>query len=152
MDKASFEIVGNIGRIEFRDARNGRRLANLSVATSERWKRETGEVSEKTHWRRVTVFAPAKVDRIAELAKPGTRVRIVRQMRPTSWEDERGQTRYAIEFIVGPFGEIEFLAQTKAKPEGSSEPEQAREQPAEPAREKPTRRTVRGKMAAAGGH
>lgn len=35
MDKASFEIVGNIGRIEFNHIRGVKRLANLSVATSE---------------------------------------------------------------------------------------------------------------------
>ena len=43
MDKAAFEIVGNVGKVEFKDLKGGKKIAILSVATSERWKREDGE-------------------------------------------------------------------------------------------------------------
>ena len=59
MDKASFEIVGNVGKVELKDAKGGKKIAILSVATSERWKRDDGEWNEKTSGHPRAVFAPA---------------------------------------------------------------------------------------------
>lgn len=113
MDKASFEIVGNVGKVEFKNIKGGKKLAVLSVATSERWKRDDGEWAERTYWHRVTVFPSGKVDRIEAQVQKGTRVRLTGQVRPTSYETDKGQTRYVIEFVVGPFGDLEVLARAK---------------------------------------
>ncbi|MET0545927.1 MAG: single-stranded DNA-binding protein [Caulobacterales bacterium] len=119
MDKASFELVGNVGNVEFKDIKGGKKLAILSIATSERWKRDTGanggEWAEKTFWHRVVVFPSPKVARIEASVQKGTRIRVTGQIRPTSYETERGETRYAIEFVVGPFGDLEVLARGKAR-------------------------------------
>ena len=115
MDKASFEIVGNVGKVELKDIKGGKKIAILSVATSERWKREDGEWAERTYWHRVAVFQPAKVERIEAQVQKGTRVRLTGQVRPSSYENDKGQTRYVIEFVVGPFGDLEVLARGKAK-------------------------------------
>ena len=61
MDKANFEIVGNVGKIEIKTFGKGKsagKLATLSVATSERWKSEDGTQKDRTYWHRVTVFRP----------------------------------------------------------------------------------------------
>ena len=120
MDKAQFEIVGNVGKIEIKDIKNGK-LAILSVATSERWKREDGEWTEKTYWHRVAVFPAAKVARIETLVQKGTRVRLVGQIRPGSYEDNTGRTKYAVEFVVGPFGDFEVLARGKPREQAESD-------------------------------
>jgi single-strand DNA-binding protein len=117
MDKASFEIVGNVGKMEIKDIKGGKKIAILSVATSERWKRDDGEWNEKTYWHRIAVFAPAKVERIESMVQKGTRLRIVGQIRPGSYDDDRGQTKYVVEFVVGPFGDLEVLARGKPKPD-----------------------------------
>src|SRR5690606_1266554 len=92
----------------------------ISLATSERWKTESGDWTEKTYWHRVAVFAPAKVKLIEAAVQKGTRLRLVGQIRPGSWEDERGQTRYSIEFVVTGFGEVEILARGKPRVETPS--------------------------------
>ena len=115
MDKASFEIIGNVGKCEIKDVKGGKKIAILSVATSERWKRDDGEWNEKTYWHRVVVFAPNKVALIEKPVQMGTRLRLVGQIRPSSWEDERGQKRYSIEFVVTGFGDVEILARGKPK-------------------------------------
>ena len=114
MDRASFEIVGNVGNVEIKTTKAGK-LAVLSVATSERWKREDGEWAEKTYWHRVTVFPAAKVARIEERVQKGTRVRLVGQIRPGSYDDNSGRTKYVIEFVVGPLGDLEILARGKER-------------------------------------
>lgn len=115
MDKASFEIVGNVGKVELKDLKGGKKIAILSVATSERWKRDDGEWAERTYWHRVAVFPPGKVERIEAQVQKGTRVRLTGQVRPSSYENDKGQTRYVIEFVVGPVGDLEVLARGKAR-------------------------------------
>ena len=119
MDKAAFEIVGNVGKVELKDLKGGKKIAILSVATSERWKREDGanggEWAERTYWHRVAVFPPGKVERIEAQVQKGTRVRLTGQVRPSSYENDKGQTRYVIEFVVGPVGDLEVLARGKAR-------------------------------------
>lgn len=119
MDKASFEIVGNVGKVEVKNVKGGKKIAVLSVATSERWKRDDGEWNEKTYWHRVTVFAPAKIERIETFVQKGTHVRLLGQIRPGSYDDNAGRTKYVVEFVVGPFGEIEILARGKPKPDAA---------------------------------
>ena len=115
MDKASFEIVGNVGKLEIKPIKGDRKIAILSVATSERWKRDDGEWSEKTYWHRVAVFAPDKVNLVETAVQKGTRVRLVGQVRPGSYEDDSGRTKYVVEFVVGPFGDLELLARGKPR-------------------------------------
>ena len=144
MDKAAFEIIGNVGSVEIKAIKGGKKLAVLSVATSERWKRDDNssadQWSEKTYWHRVAVFPGPKVERIETQVQKGTRVRLVGQVRPSSYDDAKGVTRYTVEFVVGAFGDVEVLA--RAKPREAEV--QAAEAAAQPARAK------RGKAAAAG--
>ncbi len=117
MDRASFELIGNVGKLEIKPTKGDKKLAIISIATSERWKAEGGEWTEKTYWHRVVVFAPAKVTLIEKAVQKGTRLRLVGQIRPGSWEDERGNTRYSVEFVVSGFGEVEIIARGKPKSE-----------------------------------
>ena len=115
MDKASFEIIGNVGSVEIKEIKGGKKLAVLSVATSERWKRDSGEWAERTYWHRVAVLPGPKVERIEAQVQKGTRVRFVGQVRPASYDDAKGVTRYTVEFVVGPFGDVEILARAKPR-------------------------------------
>ena len=115
MDKASFELVGNVGKIEIKTLEGNKKIAILSVATSERWKRDDGEWSEKTYWHRVAIFAAAKIERVQMLVQTGTRVRLVGQIRPGSYENDRGEVRHVVEFVIGPFGDVEVLARGKPR-------------------------------------
>ena len=53
MDRASFELIGNVGKLEIKPLKGDRHLAIVSLATSERWKAESGDWNEKTYWHRV---------------------------------------------------------------------------------------------------
>lgn len=123
MDRAQFELIGNVGKLEIKPIKGDKKLAIISLATSERWKAESGDWNEKTYWHRVVVFAPAKVKLIEAAVQKGTRLRLVGQIRPGSWEDERGATRYFVEFVVTGFGEVEVLA--RGKPKADAEPADA---------------------------
>ena len=136
MDRASFELIGNVGKLEIKPIKDGKKLALISLATSERWKGEGGEWTEKTYWHRVAVFASNKVTLIENAVQKGTRLRLVGQIRPGSWEDERGQTRYSIEFVVTGFGDVEILARGKPKAEASADEVESSAKPPKAARKK----------------
>ena len=59
-------IIGNLGADpEIKYTQAGSPVANLSVATSERWKdKNTGEQKEQVEWHRVVIFG-----RLAEIAE-----------------------------------------------------------------------------------
>ena len=126
--------IGNVGNVEIKDIKGGKKLAVLSVATSERWKRDDGSWAEKTAWHRVAIFPGQKVERIEALVQKGTRVRLVGDIRPSRYDDAKGVTRYTVEFVVGTFGDVEVLARAK---------------PREAEAEAPPPKAKRGKAAAA---
>ena len=88
-------LIGNLGRDpEVRTMSNGGRVANLSVATSERWKdRQSGEPREKTEWHRVVIFDDKLVDVTERFLNKGSKVYLEGQL----------QTRYTTEVVLQRF-------------------------------------------------
>ena len=51
-------LIGNVGNDpEIRSTSSGRRLANVSLATNERWTDNSGQQQEKTEWHRLTTVS-----------------------------------------------------------------------------------------------
>ena len=84
-------LVGNLGADpDIRTMQSGDKVANLSIATSERWKdRQSGERKEKTEWHRVVVFAQPLVTLAENYMKKGTKVYLEGQLETRSWEQLR---------------------------------------------------------------
>lgn len=97
-------LIGNLGaKPEVKFSSSGSALANLSIATSERWTdKNTGEKTEKTEWHRVVLFGE-----FAELAgqslDKGTKVYIQGKLTTRKWQDKNGQDRYTTEVVVTGF-------------------------------------------------
>lgn len=97
-------LIGNLGRDpEVRSMQNGDKVANLNIATSERWRDRDGNQQERTEWHRVVIFG-----RVAEIAerylKKGSKVLIEGQLQTRKWQDQSGQDRYTTEVVVRGFG------------------------------------------------
>lgn len=105
-------LVGNVGNDpEIRSFQNGGRVANLSLATSERWKdKATGEQKEKTEWHRVSVLNEGLVKVIENYVKKGSKLYIEGQLETRKWQDQSGQDKYSTEVVLRPFrGELTML-------------------------------------------
>lgn len=91
-------IVGNLGADpDVKTFENGGMIANVSVATSERWTdKQTGEAREQTEWHRV-VFN----NRLAEIAqqylRKGSSIYVEGSLRTRKWTDANGIDRYSTE-------------------------------------------------------
>lgn len=105
-------LVGNVGNDpEIRTFQNGGRVANLSLATTEKWKdKETGEKKEKTEWHRVSVPNDALVKVIENYVKKGSKLYIEGQLETRKWQDANGQEKYSTEVVLRPYnGDITLL-------------------------------------------
>ncbi len=104
-------LVGTLGRDpEVRSMQSGDKVANLSVATSERWRdKSSGEQREKTEWHRVIIWG--KTAEVAEkyLSK-GSKVYLEGQLETRKWQDQSGADRYSTEIVLRPYrGELVLL-------------------------------------------
>lgn len=93
-------LVGNLGNDpEVRYMPNGNAVANLSLATSESWKDQQGQMQERTEWHRLTMYR-----RLAEVAgeylKKGSQIYVEGKLQTRKWQDQQGQDRYTTEIIV----------------------------------------------------
>ncbi|MES2414238.1 MAG: single-stranded DNA-binding protein [Pseudomonadota bacterium] len=91
-------IVGNLGRDpETRSFPNGDQVANVTIATTDRYKdKTTGEMKEITEWHRVSFFG-----RLAEIAgqylRKGSQVYVEGSLRTRKWTDKDGIEKYSTE-------------------------------------------------------
>jgi len=105
-------LIGNLGRDpDVRSMKNGDKIVNLSIATSEKWKdKNSGEQREKTEWHRVVIFNE-HLARIAEqyLSK-GSTIYIEGQLQTRKWQDQSGQDKYTTEVVLQRYrGELALL-------------------------------------------
>ena len=91
-------IVGNLGRDpEMRTFPSGDRVANVTIATTDRWKdKNTGEMKEATEWHRV-VFNGRLAEIAGEYLRKGSQVYIEGSLRTRKWTDKDGVEKYTTE-------------------------------------------------------
>ncbi len=94
-------IVGNLGQDpEVRYMPNGNAVANFTVATSESWKDQQGQLQERTEWHRIVVYR-----RLAEIAgeylRKGSKVYLEGRLQTREWVDQQSQQkRYTTEIVA----------------------------------------------------
>jgi single-strand DNA-binding protein len=99
-------LIGNLGADpEIRNTQDGRPIANLRVATSERWKdKATGEKRERTEWHRVVIFNEGLAGVAEKYLKQGSKVYLEGQLQTRKWQDKDGNDRYSTEVVLQGFG------------------------------------------------
>ncbi len=98
------QIIGNCGQDpEVRYMPNGNAVANLTLATSEKWKdKNTGEQKEETEWHRIVVFGKL-AEIIGEYIRKGSKLYIEGKLKTRKWTDQQGQEKYTTEIVVDGF-------------------------------------------------
>ncbi len=91
-------IVGNLGRDpEVRSFPSGGRVANVTVATTDRWKdKQSGEMREVTEWHRV-VFNDRLAEIVEQYLRKGSQIYVEGSLRTRKWTDQSGQEKFTTE-------------------------------------------------------
>ena len=102
-------LIGNLGRDpEIRYTNDNRPIANLNLATSERWKDQSGQQQEKTEWHRIVVFGNL-ADVIQKYLKKGDSVYFEGKLQTRKWQNKEGQDQYTTEVVVDRGGQMVML-------------------------------------------
>ncbi len=90
-------IIGRLGQDpDVRYTQSNTAVANMSIATSERYKDKSGEWKETTEWHRVVAWGRT-AEICQEYLKKGSLVYVEGPIQTRQWEDKEGQTRYTTE-------------------------------------------------------
>lgn len=105
-------LIGNLGRDpEIRSTQDGKRIANLNLATSESWKdRVSGERKERTEWHRIVIFNEHLVELVEKYCRKGSKLFVEGALQTRKWTDNNNVERYSTEIVLQAFrGEIRLL-------------------------------------------
>ena len=109
------QLIGNLGRDpEIRTFPSGDQVANVTLATTDRWKdKQSGEMREHTEWHRL-VFNGRLAETVGQYLRKGAQIYVEGSIRTRKWQDQAtGQDRYATEIRVD---QLQMLGR---KPDGA---------------------------------
>ena len=101
-------LIGNLGADpEVRLSQDGKKIANMRLATTESWKdRATGERRERTEWHKVVCFSAGRSGVSEQYVKKGSKIYVEGQLRTRKWQDQSGQDRYTTEIVLDGFNGV----------------------------------------------
>ncbi len=115
-------LVGNLGRDpEVRYLPSGDPVANITIATSSKYKSKTGEMVEETEWHRVTFFGKL-ADIVGQYLKKGRSVYVEGRIKTRKYTDKDGVEKYATDIIAN---EMQMLGSREGMGEPASDEEGA---------------------------
>ena len=131
-------LVGNLGRDpEIRYLPSGDPVANVTIATSSKYKSKTGEMVEETEWHRVTFFGKL-AEIVGQYLKKGRSVYVEGRIKTRKYTDKDGVEKYATDIIAN---EMQMLGSREGMGEPSGDDEGGGySRPAAPARPAPAAR------------
>jgi single-strand DNA-binding protein len=93
-------LIGNLGKDpEVRAIPSGVKVANFSIATTERYKDRDGNQTEKTEWHNIVMWRG-----LAEIAekylKKGSQIFVEGRLQTRSWDDQAGVKKYMTEIVA----------------------------------------------------
>ena len=120
-------IVGNLGRDpELRTFPSGDQVANVTIATTDKWKdKQSGEMREATEWHRV-VFNGRLAEIVGQYLRKGSQVYVEGSLRTRKWTDQSGVEKYSTEIRAD---QMQMLG---GRPEGAAPAPAPRPAPAPP--------------------
>ncbi len=90
-------LVGNLGRDpDMRYLPSGEAVANLAIATTDKYKDKSGQMVEQTEWHRVSFFGRT-AEVCGQYLKKGGQVYVEGSIRTRKYTDKEGVEKYATE-------------------------------------------------------
>jgi len=97
----SCNFIGHIGADpDIKATNSGTRVANLSLAVTEKWKNKQGERQERTEWVRLNCFQDGLIGVIESYIKKGSKVYVSGKMATRKWQTQSGEDRYSTEINI----------------------------------------------------
>jgi single-strand DNA-binding protein len=120
-------LLGNVGKDpEIRSTTGGTLVANLSLATSERYKDKGGEWQERTEWHNLVGYARG-AEILRDYVKKGSKLYVEGRITTRSWDDkETGKKAYRTEIVVNEISLLSPAEGSNGRPSSESRDSQGR--------------------------
>ncbi len=98
-------LIGNLGADPDIKHINDKKIANLRLATSEKWRdKNSGEVREKTEWHQVCIYSEGLAGVVEQYCRKGSKVYVEGQLQTRKWQDKDGNDRWTTEVVLQQYG------------------------------------------------
>ena len=110
-------LLGNVGKDpEIRSTAGGTLVANLSLATGERYKDKGGEWQERTEWHNLVGYARG-AEIFRDYVKKGSKLYVEGRITTRSWDDkETGKKAYRSEIVVNEISLLSLAEGSNSRP------------------------------------
>lgn len=107
------QLIGNVGaNPEIRYTQDGYAIANLSLATTSKYKKD-GVFVNNTEWHKCVCFGEI-ASIVEKYVKKGAKLYLEGKLKTRKWQDKEGRDHYSTEIIVG---KMLMLSENEAKQE-----------------------------------
>lgn len=94
------QLIGRAGNDpEIKSFDNGKKLANINLATSEKYTNQKGERVEDTQWHRLVAWGKT-AEIIEKYVTKGKEIVIEGKLANRSYDDKNGEKRYVTEIVI----------------------------------------------------
>ena len=115
-------LIGNLGQDpEARFTPQGTAVTNLSIATNESWKDQSGEVQDRTEWHRVVMYG-RMAETATEYMKKGQMVYVEGRLHTREWEDQNQIKRKTTEIRCDNFTMLGRRADSQGQEQNNMSP------------------------------
>lgn len=98
--KNRVQLIGRVGQDpEVKNLEGGKKVANISIATSDVYIKENGDKVEQTEWHRITAWGKT-AEIIEKFVTKGKEIGIEGKLTHRSYEDKNGEKRYITEVVA----------------------------------------------------
>ncbi len=93
-------LVGRLGKDpEVRFTPSGQAVAKFTVATTEKWRDQQGQMQERTEWHNIVVWGK-QAETCGQYLSKGRQVFIEGRIQSRSYDDKDGNKRYITEIVA----------------------------------------------------
>lgn len=98
------QFIGRVGQNpEIRATQSGKKVANFTLAVSEKYKDKNGQQQEVCEWVRVVCWSEGLVKVIESYVNKGDLLFISGKMKTRKWQDQSGVDKYSTEIVMQGF-------------------------------------------------
>jgi single-strand DNA-binding protein len=115
------------GDPEKRVTQSGTSVANVSAATSEKYKDQSGSMQEKTEWHKL-VFWNKTADLVEQYCHKGSLIYVEGSIQTKEWDDKEGKKQYTKEIVCR---QLQFLDSKPKEQSQQSKQQNCEDLPAE---------------------
>jgi len=109
-------LVGNVGQNpEIRSTQQGSKIANFSLATTDKWKdKTTNEWKQKSEWHKIVVCNENIANLVEKYVVKGSKLYIEGSLQTKKWQDKDKKDCYTTEIILQGYQcKLELLSEKK---------------------------------------